>query len=52
VQYKKAVVSKPGFFKANYKMGIAYAQMNKPDDAAATLKRASRSRRTTLRALR
>jgi hypothetical protein len=35
VQYKKAVVSKPGFFKAYYNMGIAYAQMNKSDDAAA-----------------
>jgi tetratricopeptide (TPR) repeat protein len=40
VQYKKAIASKPGFFQAYYNMGIALAQMNKPDDAAATLKQA------------
>jgi tetratricopeptide (TPR) repeat protein len=40
VQYKKAITAKPGFFQAYYNMGIAYAQENKPDDAAATLKQA------------
>jgi tetratricopeptide (TPR) repeat protein len=40
VQYKKAITAKPGFFQAYYNMGIAYAQENKPADAAASLKQA------------
>ncbi len=40
VQYRKVTSEKPNFFQAYYNMGIAYAQENKPGDAASSLQTA------------